>query len=81
MTAKVRDRADVLAEIHDVAIKRGAAKEEEKALYARQVELYVEAREALDPPLKLKEIADAAGATVVAVDAAIAKHTSRRTAS
>lgn len=77
MTA-IRSADAVLAELRDVAARRTAAREAEQALYAQQVALYIEARETVDPPIRLKDVAEAAGATVVAVDAAVAKYHGRR---
>ena len=75
--AKVRTRDDVLAELRAVASVRHTAQREADEQYARQVELYVEAR-AFEPPILLREIADAAQAKVVAVDAAITKLLTKR---
>ena len=78
MTTTMRSRDDVLAELRDVSTRRTAARDADRALYAQQVALYIEAREGVDPPVLLKEIAEASGSSVVAVDAAIAKHHGRR---
>ena len=79
--ARIRRNRDMaLTELRDIASRRTRAQDEADVLYVRQVELYVELRE-FDPPVLLREIADAAGAKVVAVDAAITKHLNRRAAS
>ena len=81
MSPRVRRTRDIaLGELQDVASRRTSAQNEADELYVRQVELYVELRE-FDPPVLLREIAAAAGAKVVAVDAAITKHLTRRAAS
>ena len=77
----VRSREDAIAELRDVVTRRAAAQDEADALYVRQVELYVECHERVDPPVLMKDIAliinEAApgfpGGTLVAVSAAIKK--------
>ena len=78
MTTAARSADEILAELRDVSTRRNVARDQDRELYARQVALYVEARETVDPPVRLRDVADAANATVVAVDAAIAKYHGRR---
>ena len=77
--APARSRDDVLAELREIASGRHHHQGEADRLYQRQVELYVEARE-FDPPILQREIADAAGSKVIAVNAAITKLLAQRAA-
>ena len=72
-----RAREEVLAELAAVAARRAASQADVDALYVRQVELYVECHERVDPPVLMKDIAEAAGGTLVGVSAAIKKHKER----
>ena len=72
----VVDVEAAMEELRAVAARRREHLVEADGLYQRQVELCVELRERVDPPMLLKDIAAAIGGkggTVVGVDAAIRK--------
>lgn len=66
-------RDEILAELRKTTRQLATLQD----LYVRRIVLYQEAR-ALDPPIKMEQLAAAAGVTEVAITAALAKERRRQ---
>jgi hypothetical protein len=78
VTVKARTVDDALTELAKVSARRNLAQGEERAAYARMVELFVELREAFPEPVIKRVIAEAAGLKLSAMDAALMKFSYQR---